>query len=88
MIESLGTTVVMDAPNMKMGDRIMIGEKLCEITKIEGENVFFTVVVGWSLVWYQVKRLWKAHRVTAIATIIILTVAYIFYFDVDWSVFR
>lgn len=88
MIETFGTVAVLDAKDMKVGQRIELGGKLCEVSKIEGQNVFFSVVVGWPLFQHRMKNLWKEYGTTLIATIVIVVVAYVLYFKVNWNWLR
>ena len=72
-LANLGTSVVLDAHQMNVGDHIFMGNDLCIITEINGERVVVQPVVGWELLKYRLlkHRILVSIAVLAVAAVII-----------------
>jgi hypothetical protein len=53
---NLGTSVVLDPEQMKVGNHVSMGDVICVITKIEEERVVLSPVLGWELFRYRLSH--------------------------------
>lgn len=67
-LHDLGSTVVFDAENMRVGMYVKMGDQLLVISKIEGERVFVEPVTG-ALLYIH-----KARKHTKLLAFILLIV--------------